>query len=58
MLKILIEAILQAYVGWARARQIARMTNELRYLSRGKVYQYAGEHRTRERLTKLYGEQE
>jgi hypothetical protein len=58
MLKILITAFLQARLGWTRARQVARMTNELRMLSRGRVYHYPGERRTRDRLTRLYEGQE
>lgn len=56
MLKTLIAAILQAYVGWQRAREIARLTSELRTLSRGRVYHYSRETRARRRLAELYGD--
>lgn len=57
MLKILIRAFLQQYVGWARAREIARLTNELRILSNAGHHGDRA-HRVHGRLTKLYAEAE
>jgi fructose-1,6-bisphosphatase len=58
MLIRILTALLYAAQGWQKARQTERMVGELRYLSRGRVYHYPGEVRTRERLTKLYEGQE